>query len=162
MSIVISVKDSLYNEGDRYDYSVETVIDPVNYMGNVRFEDIRIEGNYFATGDNVRFYGKINLRCIYECDRCLTEFSREHNCSFSETFSSSSDDETLLISRNFTVDLQPLVYDSIITSLPIERLCKEDCKGLCPHCGIDKNFSSCSCDEGDDDNPFSVLRGLVD
>ncbi len=162
MSIVVSVKDSLYNEGDRYDLNLQASLEPIEYMGNVKFEDLNINGYYFSTGDHVRFVGKINVKCIFECDRCLKEFDKEYSFNFNETFSQDPDDETLLISRNHTVDLQPLVYDTVITSLPIERLCKEDCKGLCHHCGIDKNFSSCSCSDSDDDNPFSILRGLVD
>ena len=162
MSIIVSVKDSLYNEGDRYDLSVEANIEPMDYMGKVRFENVKVNGSYFSDNDNVRFYGNILLTCFFECDRCLKEFSKEYTFKFSEIFSSNAEDETLLINKNYTVDLQPLVNDTVIASLPIERLCKEDCKGLCPHCGIDKNFSSCSCKDIDEDNPFAILRGLVD
>ena len=162
MSIIVSVKDSLYNEGDRYDLSVDASIEPIDYMGKVRFENVKVSGSYFSDNDSVRFYGNVDLTCIFECDRCLKEFSKNYNFKFSEIFSSDNEDETLLINKNDTVDLQPLVNDTVIASLPIERLCKEDCKGLCPHCGIDKNFSSCSCSDIDEDNPFAVLRGLVD
>ncbi len=162
MSAIVSVKDSLYNEGDRYDLSLDVKLEPVDYMGKVSFESVKLEGYYFCVGDNVRFSCKVKADCVFECDRCLKEFPQSFNFSFNETFSADAEDETLLITRNHTVDLQPLVFDTIIASLPIERLCKEDCKGLCPHCGIDKNFSSCSCKNDDSDNPFAVLRGLVD
>lgn len=162
MSIIISVKNSLYNEGDRYEFDISAEIEPMDYMGNVRFEDVKVTGSYFSDGNNVRFYGKVDVKCIFECDRCLKEFYKNFNFNFSEIFSSDAEDENLLISKNSIVDLQPLVNDTVISSLPIERLCKEDCKGLCPHCGIDKNFSSCACSDVDEDNPFAVLRGLVD
>ncbi len=162
MSINVSVKDSLYNEGDRYEFDINAEIEPINYMGNVRFEDVNVSGFYFADGNNVRFYGMVNVKCIFECDRCLKEFDKSFSFNFSEIFSSVAEDETLLIGKNSVVDLQPLVNDTVISSLPIERLCKEDCKGLCPHCGIDKNFSSCTCSDIDEDNPFAILRGLVD
>lgn len=162
MSVIVSVKDCLYNEGERYDLNVNCELEPIDYMGKVKFKNVEINGYYFSIGDRVRFMGKINVTCVFECDRCLKEFEKEFSFNFNETFSNENDDETLLITRNQTVDLQPLVYDTILTSLPIERLCKEDCKGLCHKCGIDKNFSSCSCSDSDDDNPFAVLRGLVD
>ena len=59
MSIIVSVKDSLYNEGDRYDLSVEANIEPMDYMGKVRFENVKVNGSYFSDNDNVRFYGNI-------------------------------------------------------------------------------------------------------
>ncbi len=162
MSTVISVKDARYNQGDRYDFEIDLTLDPIDYMGKVRFENAKATGFYFADGETVRFSGKATLTCIFECDRCLGEFSQDFTFSFSEIYSYSAKDEDLLITRNDTIDIQPLIYDTVISGLPIERLCKEDCKGLCPHCGIDKNFSSCSCKDDDDDNPFAVLKGLVD
>ena len=162
MSAIVSVKDSLYNEGGRYDLSLQVNLDPSDYMGMVKFESVKLDGYYFSIGDSVRFSCKLNVDVVFECDRCLKEFSKNFKFGFNETFSSNAEDETLLITKNHTVDLQPLVFDTIIASLPIERLCKDDCKGLCPHCGIDKNFSSCSCKDDDSDNPFAILRGLVD
>lgn len=162
MSCIISVKDSLYNEGDRYDFEADVSFEPVSYMGAVSFKNAKATGFYFADGKNVRFSGKIDVDCVFECDRCLKEFEKSFTFSFSEMFSHSSEEENLVISRNDTVDIQPLLFDTVLSALPIERLCKEDCKGLCQHCGIDKNFSSCSCTDGDEDNPFAVLRGLVD
>ena len=129
MSIIVSVKDSLYNEGDRYEFNIDAEMEPIDYMGNVRFENVNVSGSYFADGNNVRFYGKVVLKCIFECDRCLKEFSKDYSFNFSEIFSADSEDETLLINKNSTVDLQPLVNDTVISSLPIERLCKDDCKG---------------------------------
>ena len=43
------------------------------------------------------------------------------------------------------VDLAPLVHDAILLDLPLAPLCREDCRGLCPHCGIDRNDASCDC-----------------
>ena len=81
---------------------------------------------------------------------------------FSESDAHHAEEEQFTILPNDTIDFQPLLMDTVIAGLPIERLCREDCKGLCPHCGIDKNFSSCSCEMEEEENPFAVLRGLVD
>ena len=162
MSIVVSVNDCLYDEGERFDFEIESSLEPIDYMGNIKFNDLKLKGFYISDSKTVRFIGEVFVSCLFECDRCLREFSKDFVFKFSEVYSFNAEEEDLLISRNNTVDLQPLVYDTIITSLPIERLCKKDCKGLCAHCGIDKNFSSCSCEDVDEDNPFAILRGLVD
>ncbi len=160
--MIISVKDALYNEGERYDIDIKAELEPVDYMGKVRFEDVAINGFYFADGKALRFSGKVNVKCIFECDRCLKEFAKDYSLTFNEIYSHDAEEEAFRIGHNETVDLQPLLNDTVISALPIERLCREDCKGLCPHCGIDKNFSSCQCEENERDNPFAALAGLVD
>lgn len=44
-----------------------------------------------------------------------------------------------------TVDLEPLVREQFVLAVPFAPLCREDCKGLCPQCGIDKNVGTCDC-----------------
>ncbi len=43
------------------------------------------------------------------------------------------------------LDLAPLVHDAILLDLPLAPLCRPDCAGLCPFCGIDRNEASCDC-----------------
>ena len=43
------------------------------------------------------------------------------------------------------LDLEPVVRDAVLLALPIAPLCREDCAGLCPWCGTDRNVASCDC-----------------
>jgi uncharacterized protein len=47
-------------------------------------------------------------------------------------------------------------------SIPLKVLCKDDCKGLCPRCGINLNDTSCSCDTTDTDPRWAPLSKLKD
>jgi uncharacterized protein len=58
------------------------------------------------------------------------------------------------------IDLDPLVAEQIILQIPMRVLCQEDCKGLCPHCGINRNTGSCQCHEGQIDSRLAVLKKL--
>lgn len=58
------------------------------------------------------------------------------------------------------VDLWPLLREQIILSIPMAALCKEDCCGLCPSCGIDRNHASCSCQAVPTLSPFAALRDV--
>lgn len=164
MSIIISVKDALRSPGERFELALTQQLESVDYMGEVSFSEASINGYYIADNDRVRFFGTINLVATFACDRCLKEFDQEFSFEFNEVYSFDNEEELFKINHNFTVDFQPLLNDTVISSLPITRLCKEDCKGLCFICGIDKNFSSCSCSEevAEENNPFSALKGLVD
>ena len=55
-----------------------------------------------------------------------------------------SDELSYPIEHGF-VDLAPLVHDAILLDLPLAPLCRADCAGLCPYCGIDRNDESCDC-----------------
>lgn len=57
------------------------------------------------------------------------------------------------------VDLEPLVREQFILAVPFAPLCKDDCLGLCPQCGIDKNVESCACEKPIDPR-FAALQGL--
>ncbi len=58
------------------------------------------------------------------------------------------------------VDLEPLLREQIILAVPFAPLCSEDCKGLCPVCGIDLNTGSCTCDRTPIDPRWAALRNL--
>ena len=50
--------------------------------------------------------------------------------------------------------------NNILLTLPIKRLCKEDCKGLCQQCGNNLNLSTCQCDNDDIDPRLAKLKDL--
>ena len=60
------------------------------------------------------------------------------------------------------VELAPLFWEVLVTALPSGVLCKEDCRGLCPHCGADRNVQSCQCEEGSVDPRLEALRRALD
>jgi uncharacterized protein len=55
------------------------------------------------------------------------------------------DDLDLYSYEDEEVDLTPLFRDQVILAVPFAPLCKEDCKGLCPQCGADRNHETCDC-----------------
>jgi len=57
------------------------------------------------------------------------------------------------------IDLEPLFREQFVLAVPYAPLCKDDCKGLCAQCGIDKNTSTCSCEKPIDPR-LAGLRGL--
>ena len=58
-----------------------------------------------------------------------------------------------------SVDLEPLFREQFVLAVPFAPLCREDCKGLCPQCGIDRNTGTCSC-EPPIDPRLAALKGL--
>lgn len=57
------------------------------------------------------------------------------------------------------IDLEPLLREQFVLAVPFAPLCAEECKGLCPQCGIDRNTGTCSCEKPIDPR-LAALKGL--
>jgi uncharacterized protein len=57
--------------------------------------------------------------------------------------------------------LEDAVREQVLLTLPARTLCQEDCKGLCPHCGTNRNLGSCECVEKPIDPRLAVLAGIA-
>jgi uncharacterized protein len=62
--------------------------------------------------------------------------------------------------RGSVIDLGPWFRELLALALPVQPLCREDCRGLCPRCGADRNEESCGCTEAKSSSPFEVLSRL--
>jgi len=105
---------------------------------------------------------KVDLEMI--CSRCLDTFIYPIDIDIEERFttnSKSEDDEAVVVIDD-VLDITEIVETTIISTLPIKRVCKEDCKGLCQECGCNLNSNTCSCNKEDVDIRFESLRGLFD
>jgi uncharacterized protein len=56
--------------------------------------------------------------------------------------------------------LEDVLREQVLLSLPVRTLCNEDCKGLCPRCGANRNNQPCTCDVGPSDPRWEALAGL--
>jgi len=56
--------------------------------------------------------------------------------------------------------LEDVLREQVLLSLPVRTLCKPDCKGLCPRCGVNRNSQVCSCEVGPSDSRWEALAGL--
>jgi uncharacterized protein len=70
-------------------------------------------------------------------------------------------DPDAYVIRDGQLDLAPLVRETVLLELDTERLCRDDCAGLCPVCGVDRNRSECSCDTVVRDDRWAGLEGFV-
>ena len=64
--------------------------------------------------------------------------------------------------RGSEIDLGSFLEEVIALAFPVQPLCREDCRGLCPRCGADRNAESCDCSEVRPDSPFAALQALRD
>lgn len=71
------------------------------------------------------------------------------------------DDENTIFISDSMLDLNHFINESIYLNLPYSFICKDDCSGLCPQCGINLNIKKCDCSkEVRADHPFAVLKKI--
>ncbi|MGH2663326.1 MAG: YceD family protein [Actinomycetota bacterium] len=100
--------------------------------------------------------GTFALRCA----RCLTGFVQEFRIEVHELYApgATDQDDQYPLSEG-SIDLDPMVRDNVMLSMPFSPLCRPDCRGLCERCGGDRNLGECSC--GPDTDPrWSALDRL--
>ena len=105
----------------------------------------RFEGFACFVDSEVELYGKIKFALRGVCDRCCKPTSTEYVVPFDEVFYPSAEEFDDYVYEGSKLDATKAFYDAISLSLPISFLCKEDCKGLCPRCGKDRNEGDCQC-----------------
>ena len=98
------------------------------------------------------------------CDRCAQtatkHFSLPIHHRLIQHFSSDYNDEYIELG-SAAMDIDELVWEDVVLSLPMQWLCKPDCKGLCAVCGADLNFGDCGCKKPGDPR-FDILESLLD
>ena len=106
--------------------------------------DVKVNGTISLTGEHSAVIdGEVVFTVQADCTRCLTKTEQNFLVEFSESVD--QDDEEGYPVKNDTVDLSKIVDDLIMMNTPVSFLCKEDCKGLCPGCGVNLNEDQCKC-----------------
>jgi uncharacterized protein len=99
------------------------------------------------------------------CDRCLEDFT----CSFETvveivvlrdpTSDEGELDSWVIHERSSEVDLDESLREAALLGLPLKFLCADTCRGLCPHCGANRNRESCACAQDATDSCWDELPG---
>ena len=90
--------------------------------------------------------GPVRAEAALRCARCLAPFEDMLRVEVTELFAPGADerDEAYPLGDG-TIDLEPMLRDAVVLSLPFSPLCREDCRGLCERCGGDRNLDECTC-----------------
>ena len=91
--------------------------------------------------DGVLVTGSATVGLDGECVRCLEAIEDTVTVDFQELYlydddrSADEEDDEVRRLEGDLLDLEPVLRDSVVLSLPFQPLCREDCPGLCPECG---------------------------
>lgn len=121
-------------------------------------------------GSEIRIRGHLGTRLSAHCDRCLEPveipIERDFDLFYRPVASIAREEEIVVPKEELGVGfysgdgvaLADVVTEQVILSVPMKSLCREDCRGLCPVCGADRNKVECHCPPSKDESPFARLR----
>ena len=106
--------------------------------------------------------GPLHGTIRFSCARCLKTFEQPFALEVSELFAphAAEDDDEYPLGPEGAIDIEPMVRDAVLLSMPFSPLCKPECAGLCPRCGGDRNLGECTCSPEAADPRWAALDRL--
>lgn len=124
------------------------------------------------TDGEIRIKGRLDVKIEAECDRCLGRAQFPLDTAFDLFYRPS---EALAAVEEVAIDegeaemgfyvglgmeLEDVLREQILLSLPMQRVCSPDCQGICPVCGGNRNETLCDCRSEPADNGWSRLGNI--
>jgi len=144
-----------------FEFDVPEVILPPD----TELRDLRGKAEIGRTPQGLVANIEVSAQTPSECARCLDPIDQRIATEFTELYAfneRSVTESQLLLPKNHQIDLAPLIREYLILDMPMTPLCKSDCLGLCPECGINRNHESCSHAIVSSEQPHTELQDLFD
>ena len=156
----------------------ETTFQP----GRIEFQDPKLRqaspleargtAELLGATEEIRVKGHLDVTMVAECDRCLEEapfaidqdfdlFYRPDSTEGSSHEISINEGESELgFYEGDGIELTDVIREQVLLALPMQRVCRDDCRGICPVCGQNRNQADCSCEPRPVDDRWTALRNL--
>ena len=120
----------------------------------------------------IRASGHVKVLMEADCDRCLeaaeypidSDFELYYRPAASDTYGDEKSldpgESEMGFYEGDALELKDFLREHVLLVLPMQRLCREDCKGICPQCGQNRNTNSCNCQAAATDDRWAALRQL--
>ena len=153
--------DLVMNVDDRL-----TIMDEEFLEKNKLKKEIEFSGRFFKVEKSLLLNAKINYFYSETCARCLEEFENKITANFNTIIVDKLNDDyeaedIEILIKDSCIDLEEPIKQVVYLSMPMKALCKTDCKGICPKCGINLNTDKCECNDFVIDPRLEKLKTLL-
>lgn len=142
-------------------------------------DQVRVCGQLTPMTDGYLFQGRVSGVFVHPCDRCLENAELPFDLELAWPFEEGPpaalldgdlagsqmqdvDGDVLYTYQGHQIDLAPYVWEEVALAMPVKYICSEECAGLCPHCGANRNTGACRCEEdAGEPGTHSGLAGLA-
>lgn len=125
------------------------------------------------TARTLQLRGRLGTAVSLVCSRCLSEYPQRLDVALKDEFllepvperarGELEPDAVLLPpGPDQALDATEVIRQHLLLAMPMAPACRQDCAGLCPHCGADLNDGPCGCEHEDIDPRLAPLKKLRD
>ncbi len=145
---------------------------PIHTQGRAELVEEHHGGKTYV--QDIRVVGDFSVDVELRCARCLEAVAMKLGGDFdllyrpmstikaADEVSISDADTEIGYYQGDGILLEDVIKEQLLLSAPLRALCREDCKGLCPQCGANKNTVECGCTEKRTDPRWNALAELKD
>lgn len=163
----IDLSKFLLSDDTLYRVSGEYAVNDSEFLSKIRIKGkILFSGEFFKVEDELILNASVKYTYTETCARCLAEFDNTIETKFEAVVVEDrpvnpETDEIEIAVKDGCVDLSVPVKQMVYLSMPMKALCREDCMGICPTCGVNLNVEKCNCENIDTDPRLEKLRDLL-
>jgi len=133
---------------------------------------VALEFDIHKDKDKFRLTGHLRTELELPCSRCLEPYRLAVDADFDQRYLPGAaastdpdrevqeDDLETSYDSDDQIDLGELIREQFYLALPMKPLCRDDCRGLCPHCGTNLNTGTCDCSPAWEDPRLSALKAI--
>lgn len=165
--MIIDLSDIIKDYGGKLEISESFDMPETHFMGEeFEFDDkCTIKGYILNNSKSLELNASVSGRAKVHCARCGSPMYVDISFPVSEILvredAEFSEDEDVVSYSGNVIELDEIITNSFLMNVSGKYLCSEDCKGLCPYCGINLNEQSCSCEKDIIDPRWEKLAEIM-
>ncbi len=156
----------LLNDGPAHSKASTLDIPRVRVSDDLTLDYVRGPLRLSRTREGILVQAHLHLGINDECYRCLEPVERDMEIEVEELYAqigkSGAIGTEFVVHDDGILDLSPLLRAEALIDASHRALCRPDCKGLCPECGMNRNQGACDCGKDDIDPRLAALKKLLE
>ena len=161
-TLLVNAVELLRQPGSHRHLSVQVDAAEVDVADRAVVGPLDVEVDLDTTIDDIIVSGTVAVPWHGACRRCVTPLDEVLRVDVHERYTDGPADDDAFAIEHGQIDLGAMVREEVLLALADERLCRDDCPGLCPRCGHDLAAGACSCTATEVDERWAALDQLRD
>ena len=161
----LDLRDIIHVPGAVKPFAIALDLSDLDFYGEHPVaEPVQVQGRVVNRAGLLLLEAEMRSNLHLRCDSCGKAFERIKTVSVSRMLATElqdEEDDDIILLDGTTLDVDAVLTEEFVLEMDTKNLCREDCKGRCPGCGVDLNTEPCKC-KPDIDPRLAALASLLE